>query len=103
MAKAYNKLVRDKVPEIIENEKKIPHIKVLEDDQLTHALIVKLKEKIDEYSRSRLIDDLAGIQEVVLALIDNAVYSIDDFEDVRMEILDRKGGFEKGILLQYVE
>jgi predicted house-cleaning noncanonical NTP pyrophosphatase (MazG superfamily) len=45
----YNKLVRDKIPEIIEKEGKTYKTVILDDDQFKLELRKKLKEEVQEY------------------------------------------------------
>ena len=71
MKKTYNKLVRDKIPEIIKNNGEIPKIRILNDEEYKEELELKLyeeyKEVIESNSTDRL-EELADLLEVINAL-----------------------------------
>lgn len=64
----YNKLVRDKIPEIILAQGEKPVTRVLEDAEYLACLEQKLREETAEYLESGKLDELADIMEVVYAL-----------------------------------
>ena len=92
--KVYNKLVRDKIPQIIEANGQKAQLKILEDDAYLASLEEKLNEEVGEYHRDKNLEELADILEVVYALADE----IGSREEL-MAIFDKKhqarGGFEK--------
>jgi predicted house-cleaning noncanonical NTP pyrophosphatase (MazG superfamily) len=55
MVKTYNKLVRDRIPEIIQNNGQICRTKQLTDEEYIAALDAKLYEEYSEYQESRSI------------------------------------------------
>lgn len=64
----YNKLVRDRIPEIIEARGKKPNVRILEQEEYLHHLEAKLDEEVAEYHRDKNAEELADILEVVYAL-----------------------------------
>ena len=64
----YDKLVRDRIPEIIESSGKRAVTRVAGDDEYLHYLRRKLSEEVDEYMASEDAEELADILEVVSAL-----------------------------------
>lgn len=96
--KLYHKLVRDRIPEIIEAQGGTAHVRVLENEEYRAYLEAKLDEEVGEFHRDQNVEELADILEVVYALAD----SIGNREDL-MEIYRKKhearGGFEKGYFL----
>jgi len=65
----YNKLVRDKLPEIIRQHGKTPVLrKVANQDELAQLLVAKLEEEVAEYRESGNPEGLADILEVIRAL-----------------------------------
>ena len=66
MKKYYNKLVRDKIPEIIEIAGKRAEIRIADDSEYANLLKQKLLEEVDEYMQSNNPDELADIIEVVI-------------------------------------
>lgn len=103
MHKIYNKLVRDKVPEIIKESKQIPEYVILSDEEYMGELSKKLKEETAEYLTSNEIEDLADILEVVFAICEARGISEDEIQEVRKEKAVRRGGFQNKILLKTVK
>lgn len=103
MHKIYNKLVRDRVPEIIKESKQIPEYVILSDEEYMAELNKKLKEETAEYLTSNEIEDLADILEVVFAICEARGISEDNIQEVRKEKAIRRGGFQNKILLKTVK
>ena len=61
----YNKLVRDKIPEIIAQQGESANIRVLSDKEYTAALEQKLDEETAEFHKEKNLEELADILEVV--------------------------------------
>ena len=66
--KTYNKLVRDRIPEIIKANGQTACFSVLDKTQLQAALKKKLCEEVGEYLDSADLEELADILEVIDAL-----------------------------------
>ena len=98
----YDKLVRDKIPEIIENSGKQCEIEILSDEKYLEMIDKKLDEEIAEYHKDKNIEELADLLEVVYTATKARGYSIDDLEKVRAEKSEKRGGFDKKILLKKV-
>ena len=64
----YNKLVRDKIPEIMLSKGETPITKILDNVEYIAFLEKKLDEEVAEYHNSQDIEELADILEVVYAL-----------------------------------
>lgn len=100
----HNKLVRDKIPEIIEKSGKKPIYTSIQDVPAFIALLEqKLDEEVAEFHESKNMEELADILEVVFALCENLGYSIGNLQTVCESKHDERGGFSKGILLVGVE
>ncbi|NHN34682.1 nucleoside triphosphate pyrophosphohydrolase [Paenibacillus agricola] len=103
----YNKLIRDKIPQIIESKGKKAEVRVMDSDEYTKMLNVKLQEELDEYKEandeSDQIAELADLVEVVYAILDNKGLSIEEFEKVRLAKQAERGGFKDKLLLVKVE
>ena len=68
--KMYNKLVRDKIPEIIQADGKAPKTRILSDEEHLEALLDKLGEEYEEFKEAKNVEELADLYEVLLALAD---------------------------------
>ena len=102
--KIYNKLVRDKIPEIItENNGKTCKIKILEHDEYLASLNAKLQEELKEYLESGEVEELADLEEVLRAILDAKNISYEEFEKIRNSKVNKRGAFKKKIFLESVE
>lgn len=95
----YNKLVRDKIPEIIRAQGDTPRIRVLDQAEYTVCLEAKLDEEVREYHRDRNLEELADILEVVYALAENLGHSRQELESVYDRKHDARGGFRDRLFL----
>lgn len=102
MVKTYNKLVRDRIPEIIESSGKSCTTEILSDEEYLCMLDTKLDEELAEYHKDQNIEELADLLEVIRAAMIARGYTIEDLERVRAEKAAKRGGFEKRILLKEV-
>lgn len=101
--KIYNKLVRDKIPEmIIENGENGEYYQYPKDD-FENELIVKLGEEAGEYLESKNPEELADILEVLMELAKLRNLTMADIETLRQKKLAERGGFSKRIFLVKVE
>ncbi len=100
--KIYNKLVRDKIPQIIRADNKQCTTRVLTDVEYLCALKTKLTEEVAEFLQSESIEELADVVEVVRALVRAKGQTLELLESVRQSKLDRRGGFEKKLFLEAV-
>lgn len=98
----YNKLVRDKIPEIIENSGKTANTEILTDFKYIKLLDEKLTEECEEYQESKEIEELADILEVIYAISKTKGVSAEELEQIRKEKEDKRGGFLEKILLKEV-
>lgn len=98
----YNKLVRDKIPEIIEASGKICKTEVLSDEEYLQMLDKKLDEELAEYHQEQNIEELADLLEVLYATAKARGYSIEELDHVRVEKQKARGGFDKKIPLKSV-
>ncbi len=97
--KIYNKLVRDKIPEIIETDNRKCEVELVDKNELIELLNIKLLEEVNEYLESSDIEELADILEVIYSIIKQRDISIDEVESIRIKKNNERGGFDKGIKL----
>ncbi|MFK7800511.1 MAG: phosphoribosyl-ATP pyrophosphohydrolase [Anaerolineae bacterium] len=98
----YNKLIRDKIPEIIATNQQIASVKTLSTQDCLKALKLKLIEEVEEFNESETLDELADILEVVFALAQHIGADHHQLESVRAEKQRARGGFEKRLFLETV-
>jgi predicted house-cleaning noncanonical NTP pyrophosphatase (MazG superfamily) len=100
--KVYRKLIRDRIPEIIEAQGKRCEIRTLDDDEYRIELDRKLKEELDEYLAAKTVEELVDIAEVVLAIAAAKGLTAEEFEQVKIKRRKERGGFEKRLFLEKV-
>ena len=98
----YHKLVRDRLPEIIEKSGKCPVYSILSDEAFLAKLDEKLNEELAEYQESKSMEELADLLEVIRAVAVARGSSIEEVESIRQDKAAKRGGFEKKILLTEV-
>ena len=100
--KKYHKLVRDKIPEIIELSGKTCVTEILSDADYLRMVDAKLDEELAEYHEDQNIEELADIIEVIYAAAKARGYTLEQLETVRTEKAAKRGAFEKKFLLKEV-
>ena len=95
----HNKLVRDKIPEIIRQKGDIPKTVTLDDEAYFQCLNQKLKEEVDEYFEAYDTEELADILEVVYAIAKYKGLSIDELTNMRLKKRNDRGGFDERVFL----
>jgi len=98
----YNKLVRDKIPEIIKSNGEIPLTRILNDDEYKRELEKKLLEEYHEVLESNgssRIEELADMLEVISSLARIEGESLDKVIEVTSKKKEKRGGFEQKIYL----
>lgn len=95
----YNKLVRDRIPAIIESKGQSPNIRILSGEEYTAALEQKLDEEVSEYHKDKNLEELADILEVVYALSENLGHSKEELLEICEKKHRERGGFRDRIFL----
>jgi predicted house-cleaning noncanonical NTP pyrophosphatase (MazG superfamily) len=99
----YNKLVRDKIPEITRADGKKLKSRVLNDEEHLEALLKKLEEECRELIEARNIEEMADVHEVLNALAETLNITKEELEKVRATKANKRGGFQQRIFLEEVE
>ena len=100
--KVYNKLVRDKIPEIIIKSGKSCVVQRARTEEKAELLKAKLQEEVKEFLEENNIEELADIMEVLFGLANSLGYSEEDLIRKREEKKEERGGFKEGIVLEKV-
>lgn len=105
MERVYNKLVRDKIPNIIEEKGETPIIKILDENDYKKELEKKLyeeyKEVIEAIGDDR-IEELADMLEVIKALASLENKNLNDIIDIAEKKYKKRGAFDEKIFLEKV-
>lgn len=103
----YNKLVRDRIPEIINSTGKKSSTKILNEEEYIKELKTKSFEELQEYIDAETsedgIEELADLLEIIHALAAYHGSSIEDVERARIQKAEKRGGFKEKIYLIEVE
>jgi predicted house-cleaning noncanonical NTP pyrophosphatase (MazG superfamily) len=103
----YNKLVRDRIPEIIEKDNKKFSSRILSNDEYIKSLKEKSFEELKEYVNTEndedAIEELADLLEIIHALAECHGASIEKVEEIRKKKAEKRGGFKEKIFLIEVE
>lgn len=98
----YNKLVRDRIPEIIRQKGQVPVIRIASDDEYLEKLKEKLIEEAKEFSEKEDEEELSDILEVLHAISDFKKIKMEKIEQLRKKKAAERGGFGKKIILDEV-
>lgn len=100
----YNKLIRDKIPEIITKQEKNFMTVHLSDEKWARAyLIDKLFEECEEFEKNPSIEEMADIFEVIDELMQRYNISLKDVLKAKRLKREERGGFKDNIVLVRVE
>lgn len=98
MSESYNKLVRDKIPEILD-AKNVPYEKrTASPEEYKTELIKKLGEEIKEFLEAGDSEELADVLEVIESL--KKLPDYEEVEKLRKKKLEEWGGFTQRIILK---
>ena len=98
----YNKLVRDKIPDIIKSAGNQAVTHVLTDEEYLAELDRKLSEECAEYQADKSLEEMADVLEVLYSIAVARGYSVEELERVRAEKAEKRGGFADKIFLEEV-
>ncbi len=96
----YNKLVRDKIPEIISAKGDNSTWHIADSEEYELKLHEKLREEVDEFLKSEDEEEIAEILEVLDAIITQHEFSKEDIMMAKDFKKAKRGGFEKRIILE---
>ncbi|WP_139991860.1 nucleoside triphosphate pyrophosphohydrolase [Paenibacillus paridis] len=103
----YNKLVRDRIPEIIAKQGLALNTKILDTHEYLTELRTKLQEETNEYLEAKTdaeaVEELADIMELLHALAEAHGVTVEELERIRAEKADKRGGFKERVFLIEVE
>lgn len=106
MEKIFNKLVRDKIPEIIKLDNATPIISILSDEEYKKELEIKLLEEYNEVLETKTsterIEELADMLEVIISLAKIEKITLNDLVDVANNKKNMRGGFDKKLYLKKI-
>lgn len=100
----YNKLVRDKIPEIIK-QKGLPgqgeelKMHIANEAEYREKLREKLREEVEEWIKEESAEEMADVFEVITAILENQNWTIEQIVAIQKEKREARGGFKNRIIL----
>lgn len=98
----YDKLVRDKIPEIIREAGSDCRVHPAKDSELTYYLAKKMQEEVAEYIKDPSVEEAADIYEVFRSLLKMRNLDLSDVIFKAEDKRSARGGFELGLILDEV-
>lgn len=95
----YEKLVRDKIPEIIKAKGGDFKTHIAETAEYEEKLKDKLREEVEEFLKDNSPEEMADILEVLRAMADLKNFDWSSIEDIRKKKEEERGVFTKRIIL----
>ncbi|MBD3270451.1 hypothetical protein GF376_02910 [Candidatus Peregrinibacteria bacterium] len=99
----YNKLVRNKIPDIIKKQNETPITHIANRTEFLKALIEKLDEECKEFIQTPNIEELADIYEVLETLMQRMGITEIELKAVKKSKQKEKGTFSQGIILDEIK
>ncbi len=96
----YNKLIRDRIPEIIKQKGGSPVTHIAGDEEYWSKLKEKLQEEVNEFSQNSVAEELADILEVVDAICDYLKIDKIELDNTKKKKAAERGGFKDKIILE---
>lgn len=103
MGREFDKLVRDNIPDIIEEDGDEPIIYTADNDEYDRRLTEKLVEEAEEYRESREVEELADVLEVIHAIRKRRGVTAEQLQEIREQKAKQRGRFDDGVVLERIE
>ncbi len=108
MKKIYNKLIRDRIPEIIEKSGSRSKVRTLSEKDYKEELLKKLVEEAKEAlevkgDKKESTKEFGDVLEIIDYLIKVLDLDKEEIEKTRKERRESRGGFDKKLFLEYTE
>jgi len=98
----YNKLVRDKIPEITKESGNEPIYHVATDDEYRQKLLEKVIEELEEFKEDSSYKEMSDLMEIIYSIQKEFNLDKDKIEETRKKRANERGSFEKKLILEYV-
>ncbi len=98
----YEKLIRDRIPEIIAENGQTARVRRLSDEEYLLKLDEKLDEELAEYHADRNVEELADLLEVIYAAALARGCPAENLDRIRREKAEKRGAFQEKLLLEEV-
>ena len=103
MIKKHNKLIRDRILEIIEANKEKPYFRILNKKEYIKEIKKKILEEAQELIEARgkkeIINEIADVQELIDVLILKSGFTKSQIRKQQKIKKKKRGGFKKRLFL----
>ena len=96
----YDKLIRDKILEVIRAKGVEPKFRIASDDEYWGKLKEKLQEEVSEFLESGEVEEIADILEVIDAICEYKDINMNELTALKKNKSDQRGAFKKRIILE---
>ncbi|WP_044640690.1 nucleoside triphosphate pyrophosphohydrolase [Risungbinella massiliensis] len=100
--KVYNKLIRDKIPEIVKRANKEPIMSIASEEEMKELLFRKLLEELGEFKETPNEEELADLLEVMDGIAHAFKLDMEKVKTIKTNKKEERGGFEQRIVLEKV-
>lgn len=98
-----SKLVRDKIPEIIKDDGKIPRTHFADKKEFGGMLNKRFQEEAEEFIQIPSIEKMADIFEVITAINDFRGWKLEEVIKIQEKKREKKGAFRRRVILDGIE
>ncbi|MCP9280755.1 nucleoside triphosphate pyrophosphohydrolase [Bacillus wiedmannii] len=99
----YNKLIRNKIPQIIKSNGKTPTTRILPEDEYIKEICKKTQEELTEYIEAKTkpdkLEELSDLLELINAIAENEDTTLEEINSIRKKKAEERGGFSDRVFL----
>ncbi|HGG0587277.1 MULTISPECIES: nucleoside triphosphate pyrophosphohydrolase [Bacillus] len=93
----YNKLIRNKITQIIKSNGKTPTTRILPEEEYIKELCNKTQEELTEYleatAKEHKLEELSDLLELINALAEHEGTTLEEINSIRKKKAEERGGF----------
>lgn len=94
------KLVRDRIPEIMQAAGTTPTFRTINESERLAWLLEKLREEVSELVAQPCLEECADVLEVVVTIARHLGHTEDKLRAATSDKAERRGNFDRGVLLK---
>ncbi|AZQ48845.1 nucleoside triphosphate pyrophosphohydrolase [Bacillus sp. SBS7] len=99
----YNKLILNKIPQIIKSNGKTPTTRILPKDKYLKELCKKTQEELTEYIEAKTkpdkLEELSDLLELINAPAEHEGSTLEEINNIRKKKAEERGGFSDRVFL----